>query len=348
MEEVMNRTMTLRAVTAGLLVALAAPQVASAAAPPHKLVTTAQQRKATATPMKRIVDIAKPLPMPRALGAGNFAPRAEHPRIIVDGTAPAMQARNPVKIAAAAAAAQNGYWPGAYNANPNRQIGKLYFDMAPGAAVDIRHCSATAVNSENKSVVVTAGHCVYSPDPDKNGRIDGNGFWHESVQFCPGYENGCKLGTWNARQLWTTNSWFRGTDGLYDWRDDMAVVLVAPNSSGAVVNAVGGHGIMFNSSTGRQRYAFGYPAPDSRFPEYSYSGEDLVYCPGTDRADGGIMTIDCTMTGGASGGPWITDPRSDWLGYVNGVNSHKQTHPTMGSPYFDNPESNLFAYVRAR
>jgi V8-like Glu-specific endopeptidase len=45
-----------------------------------------------------------------------------------------------------------------------------------GAGEDWRQCSATAVSSQNKSLVITAGHCVYTPDPDGNGTIDGNGY----------------------------------------------------------------------------------------------------------------------------------------------------------------------------
>ncbi len=175
--------------------------------------------------------------------------------------------------------------------------------------------------------MLTAGHCVFTPDPDNNGLVDGNGFWYESVRFCPGYEYGCKLGVWYARQLSTTNSWFYGTPGTrqYDWTDDIAVVLVKPDPArGFLVTSVGGQGITFNQSTGLQRNSFGYPISDARWPQYPYSGEDLIYCPGRDASDGyGHIRIACTMTGGASGGPWIISPAATWIGYVNSVNSHK-------------------------
>jgi hypothetical protein len=253
-----------------------------------------------------------------------------------------------------AATSQNGPWQGAYSKNPNRQVGKLYFDITPGPGVTWRHCTATAINSENKSLVLTAGHCVYKPDPDENGRVEGNGFWVEQVQFCPGYESGCRLGIWPARQLSTTNTWFSGygTNHRYDFRDDVAVVLVKPNSSGYLVNVVGGQGISFNKATGLQRHSFGYPLSDYRWPQYTYTGEDLIYCPGRDASDGnypGTMYISCTMTGGASGGPWLTTPNTSWIGYVNSVNSHKPYGGGyMSGPYFGSAESNLFQYWRNR
>ena len=118
------------------------------------------------------------------------------------------------------------------------------------------------------------------------------------------------------------------------------------------MNVVGGHGITFNQSVGLYRHSFGYPAPDSRFPPFqtTYNGEDLAYCPAYDTYDTyGVMKIDCTMTGGASGGPWITSPRSDWMGFVNSVNSHKAWGSYfMGGPYFGQAESDLFQYWRSR
>ena len=277
--------------------------------------------------------------------------RPDGPPLSFEGTAPKSAAAPIGAGPVAAAAAANGLWPGAYNANPNRQAGKLYFDIKPGAGETWSHCSATAINSENKSLVLTAGHCLFNPDPDKNGYVTGNGRWYEHVQFCPGYEYTCKLGTWHARARYSTNSWVYGTGGVYDWRDDVGVVLVSPNTSGYLVNAVGGQGITFNQATAIKRTAFGYPAPDPRFPNYAntYNGQDLIYCPGTDRSDGaGHTALNCTMTGGASGGPWLSWVATNWVGYANGVNSHKVTETTMSSPYFATTESNLFQYARAR
>jgi hypothetical protein len=253
-------------------------------------------------------------------------------------------------VQSAAAAAQNGPWPYSYDTNPNRQIGKLYFDVDPGAGTRWSWCSATVVNSENKSMVLTAGHCVYSPDPDGDGRITGNGFWHQSPIFCPGYESGCRLGSYTSRLQTTTRSWFSGTGGGYDWGDDIGIVLVQPNGNGQIVPYTGAQGVRFNATASRFVWAFGYPASDSRWPEYTYSGEDMIYCPGTTNVvDANHLSLSCTMTGGASGGPWLTDvDYNSWLGYVNSVNSHKPWGgASMGGPYFGNAELNLYNYARA-
>jgi hypothetical protein len=166
--------------------------------------------------------------------------------------------------------------------------------------------------------------------------------------FCPGYQSGCRLGMWYARRLSTTGSWAYGSSGYYDWSDDVGAVVVSADAErGYLVDAVGGQGIAFNTNIVLQRHAFGYPAADDRWPEYSYDGESLIYCPDTDTYDGaGHVSIACTMTGGSSGGPWLINPSADWLGYVNSVNSHKAWGgPYMGGPYFGRAEADLYDHA---
>lgn len=333
---------------AGLaLAALVALTVAgdASAAPPSKHVG-----QGTDTPIDRIIQRSQPADLPQGAtpspGAGIASLRERGPRLSFPGKAP-VDARAAVARATAHAARrkkrrrvrQNGPWRGAYNANPNLQIGRLFFDDQPGPGERWSHCSATAVNSENRSLVATAGHCVYDPF---------TGAWSENIMFCPGYERGCNLGVWHARHVFTTNNWF----GAADLNDDMAVVLVSPNESGYLVDTVGGQGITFNENVGLARHAFGYPISDSRWPAYRYSGEDLIYCPGTDYYASGSIVIGCTMTGGASGGPWISGFDASGLGYLNGINSNKPGPrrtgaKIMASPYLGDAEAGLFNYTRA-
>jgi hypothetical protein len=332
-------------VVAGSAAGAASPGGSShgVAGPPSKKVSAKETRQSVAESIGKVIRDSKPLPTLVANGSRQSIAGFEGtngPELRVSGKAGGLR-----KLAAVGA-----------TQNPNAQVGKLYFDTQPGPAVTWSHCTATAINTENKSFVLTAGHCVYNPDPDKDGIIQGgasrNGYWYENVQFCPGYDHGCNLGVWYARNLYTTNSWFygTGTPARYDWSDDMAVVLVSRSATnGYLTDAVGGQGIDFNRPVGLYRTSFGYPAPDWRFPQYSYSGENLVYCNGYDSYDGaGHVVIGCTMTGGASGGPWIINANANWLGYVNSVNSHKPAAETMGGPYFDSTELNLFQYTRGR
>lgn len=320
------------------------PAADAAVAPPSKHLGAG-----SSTPMQEIIEQAEPAEVPQtatpAPAAGIASLQERGKRLSVRGTAP----EHADAVAASAKAAkrkkrkkrvrQNGAWRGAYNANPNLQIGRLFFDAKPGPGEEWTHCSATAVNSENRSLVTTAGHCVYDAF---------TGTWYENLMFCPGYERGCNLGIWTARQVYTTNNWF----AMGDFNDDMAVVLVNPNESGYLVDVVGGQGITFNENVGLARHAFGYPVSDPRWPAYRYSGEDLIYCPGTDSYAAGSIVIGCTMTGGASGGPWISAFDTTGLGYVNGINSNKpgprhKGAKIMVSPYLGEAEAALYQYARA-
>jgi hypothetical protein len=324
------------------LIALTAAADATAA-PPSKRVADG-----TDTPMRQIVEQAEPAEVPQAPLTPPTAGIARLPErgkpLSVPGAAP-VRATNAVRAHTARRrkrrkrVRQNGAWRGAYNTNPNLQIGRLFFDQQPGPGEDWSHCSGTAINSENRSLVATAGHCVFDTF---------TGTWSENIMFCPGYERGCKLGVWHARTAYTTNAWFAAAD----FNEDMAVVLVRPNHRGYLVDVVGGQGITFNQNVGLARHAFGYPASDSRWPAYRYSGEDLIYCPGTDYYTAGSIVIACTMTGGSSGGPWISNFDSSGLGYLNGINSNKPGPrktgaKVMASPYLGEAEASLFQYTRA-
>ena len=331
--------------------------------PPSKAVTQHERATMNAAGVDDVVRHAPPLPVPRhepviygPSPAGAAEP--EGPELRVDGVAVGSAVSGLGSASGSAPTAtstsQNGPWPGAYSEAPNRQIGVLVADSAPGPAVSLFVCSATVINSENKSTVLTAGHCVYNPDPDGNGLVEGNGYWHESFRFCPGYEYGCKLGKWNYREASTTASWYFGHHGtrLFDRRDDVGLLVMEPNENGNIVDIVGGQGIAFNARKGLYRHAFGYPYTDARWPQYSYDGLDAIYCPGKDSPQlerPGTISIPCTMTAGASGGPWLTNPNASWLGHVNSVNSFKpHGGARVAGPYFGNAERDLFQYWRAR
>ena len=319
-----------------------------------KHLSAAQRDHAKKTPPGLIARLAKPHPGAESRGKQDERPEPRGPEQRFPGEgdhAGSTVIGDADGSTSASGVPQDAAWTGSYWTNPNRQIGRLYFDVMPGAGVSWTWCSGTVVNSENRSLVVTAGHCVYTPDPDRDGVVESNAFWHENYVFCPGYENGtatengCRLGAWNGRGAVTTPGW-ADSQSL---RDDMAVVLLeADPSKGTIADYVGTQGITFNQSSwiGDTRRSFGYPATDSRWPSYTYSGEDLIYCRDADTYSTGVHTIDCTMTGGSSGGPWLTHVESNWRGYVNSVNSFKPSGKTMSGPYFGNAELDVYQYSR--
>ncbi|MFI6790138.1 trypsin-like serine peptidase [Nonomuraea sp. NPDC050383] len=206
-----------------------------------------------------------------------------------------------------------------------RTVGRVFFTTAGGGNAS---CSGTAVTSANKSVVMTAGHCV---------KMDGAA--HRNWVFVPGFDNGRRpFGTWVATRLLTTQQW----NAREDINFDIGAAVVAPLQGRALVDAVGGQGVAFNQPRGRQTFAFGFPAAAP------FDGSALIYCSGR-TFDDTVMTRDqglaCRMTGGSSGGPWFRGfDESTGLGWLNSVNSFKYNFApnVMMGPFFGNEAQALY------
>lgn len=189
--------------------------------------------------------------------------------------------------------------------------GKVFFTLGGTNYV----CSGAATSSSNRDVVTTAGHCVK----------DGTGAWATNWAFVPAYNNGSRpYGTWTARTLVTTSGWANQGDINYD-----GGFAVMNTLSGAhLTDVVGGQGIGFNLARGLYYNAYGYPAAGK------FNGETLKSCSGTATNDvwGGTQSqsIPCDMTGGSSGGPWLTGST------INSVNSfgYSGVPNRMFGPYF--------------
>lgn len=181
-----------------------------------------------------------------------------------------------------------------------RPHGKVFFTVATGEGAGDYVCSATAVNSRNRSVVWTAGHCVF---PEGGTEFVSN--W----TFVPAYHEGvAPFGEWPARRLATTGPWQAGANLKYD----LGAAVVRRNPSGETLGAtVGGRGIGFDQPREQTYSAFGYPAVP---PPLEFTGEREFRCtsppvasdePGTTGP--ATIGIECDMTGGSSGGGWIVD-----------------------------------------
>lgn len=152
-----------------------------------------------------------------------------------------------------------------------RTVGKVFFTDPRNGLSYV--CSAAVVNSEGKSTVWTAGHCVV------NG-----GVWMTNWIFVPAYKNGQRpKGTWRANQLWTTSGWFY--DGNYSY--DIGAVVMRRLNGQKIVNRLGGQGIKWNWGDLPRVTALGYPhaAP--------FNGQRLY------RVDG--STISDPFTGASTG-----------------------------------------------
>ena len=211
---------------------------------------------------------------------------------------------------------------------PLSTVGKIFFSDGSRNFV----CSGAAISSASKSLVNTAGHCVYD-----------NGHWMSNWIFCPMYYNGrAPYGCWAANYLYTDGNWARSATinsaGEFhgDFAYDYGVAVMHPSQRfGRLVDRVGGLGYIYRASATQTFNSYGYPAATP------YHGESMKSCSGSDKVwDEGshtyMLSIVCNMTAGSSGGPWIIKHGGGW--YLNGHNSFKPySNPNaMYSPYYDN------------
>ena len=181
-----------------------------------------------------------------------------------------------------------------------RAHGKVFFTLAKLPEPNDYVCSGTAVNSRNRSVVMTAGHCVYDVE-------DGAGKATNFI-FVPAYEShATPYGVWPAKSLSTTRQW-KQTGNL---RYDLGAAVVRRDHGRRLQSVVGARGVGFSQPRDQSFDIFGYPA------EGSFDGESEYLCTsdskGSDSPGGkGPNTIraGCNMTGGASGGGWLVGDRT--------------------------------------
>ena len=209
--------------------------------------------------------------------------------------------------------------------------GKIFFEMSGSYYV----CSGSVATESDsgRSVVLTAGHCVFD---ESNDQFATNWLFIPNYDaspasltvggsFCVSTEHGC----WTASALvahegFTTAGGFNDQAVLHDFA--FAVVGDGGHGNAQLDATVGSQVIAFNQglAADTDTYLFGYPA------EKKYKGKDLIYCRGplgTDPLNSNLTyRVDCNMNGGASGGPWFTNfDESTGTGTLSSVNSYGYT-----------------------
>jgi V8-like Glu-specific endopeptidase len=217
-------------------------------------------------------------------------------------------------------------YPGPYTEYPASTHGKVFFTLNGSNFV----CSGTALNSTNRSVVWTAGHCLN----------EGPGAFATNFAFVPAYRDGARpFGTWTARTLMTTSAW--GNQG--DFSYDVGAAVMNTTGGSALTDVVGGRGIAFNYDRNQFYTSFGYPAAPP------FNGQRLWICESPliandTSASPPTMGIDCDMTGGSSGGGWIVGNS------VYSVNSYGYLNQpgVMYGPYQDSVAQSLYNQASVR
>jgi V8-like Glu-specific endopeptidase len=208
-----------------------------------------------------------------------------------------------------------------------RTTGRVFFTNPDGSGGG---CSGSAVTSANKSVVITAGHCVK------------HGVWRANLVFVPAYDNGrSPFGKWTASKLMAPPQWA----DTENFQFDIGAAVMNPLGGKRLADVVGGQGIAFNQARGIDMYAFGYPAARP------YDGKSLINCSGTtltnqSHGDNGLT---CNMNPGASGGPWLLKfSETTGTGTVNSVTGLKVlTKDRILGPYFGVEAQDLYNAAQA-
>ncbi|MBP2371584.1 trypsin-like serine peptidase [Pseudonocardia parietis] len=196
-----------------------------------------------------------------------------------------------------------------------------------------RHqCSASVVASQSRRLLATAAHCVWL---DGGWRVDG-------ATFIPGYAAGEEpYGRWAVDTAYVAPAWTEANSPIEDVAADvdLAFVSVLPRDGVLPEQVLGAQGISFSTPPQVEVAALGYPALGS------YDGQSLRGCVGTGAVEaftrpespqpGEIRSLDCDMTQGASGGPWLAGPEADSgrgqvVGVVSGGDDTHLVSPRFG------------------
>lgn len=231
--------------------------------------------------------------------------------------------------------------------------GKVFFELGVDQNGNPLYwvCSASVVDdtAANRSIILTAAHCAYDNEieefatkwifipayDDTKNNLDAQ------VQFCRFTTYGC----WTADALvvhdgFASAGGFNSTAITHDFA--FAVVGEGGHSGAALAEDVlGSHPIDFSAvSKGTDVSAFGYPHAES-------FNRDLYYCAGPVNFDNRLFKLtyrlECSMTGGASGGPHYK-AFENGTGTAISVNSYRYSSgDAMYGPKFDANTAALFS-----
>jgi V8-like Glu-specific endopeptidase len=189
-------------------------------------------------------------------------------------------------------------------------------------------CSATAINTPSRRLVLTAGHCVNSGPQGLGGRSA----WSHYLEFVPAFTNGtAPFGVFVAhrRSVFALRQWVKFGNPNFD----VGAVVTEPNAEGVnVADAVGGGAAIATDLSRQQDFqTFGYPGESRAMQGCAspYIGDDIL----TYRIPGPpTIAIRCHWAPGASGGGWLIEEGT----MIDGLTSYGKRKDRVHtfSPYF--------------
>ncbi|HSS04968.1 MAG TPA: hypothetical protein VLK89_07260 [Solirubrobacterales bacterium] len=207
---------------------------------------------------------------------------------------------------------------------PNSVNGRLF--VRQGGKTGF--CSATAINSASRRLVLTAGHCVNSGPESASGRSA----WSSFLEFVPAYSgDAAPFGAFIAhrKSVFALKQWVKFGNPNFD----IGAIVTAPNAEGVnVADAVGGGAAIATDLSRHQDFqTFGYPGETHWMQgcDSPYAGDDnfTYLAPGPPT-----ISIRCHWAPGASGGGWLIEGGAR----IDGLTSYgtRTDHVHTFGPYF--------------
>ncbi|GLW14496.1 hypothetical protein Stsp01_12390 [Streptomyces sp. NBRC 13847] len=250
-----------------------------------------------------------------------------------------MQAAQPAVVTRTAGAAR----PAADPPPPSHpfdglpQVGTFFWTDGSNTG---RFCGGTVVRSPHHDLVVTAAHCLRSPDPKRR------------LSFVPQYHDGLKPhGIYPVDRIYLDQRYYDlGTSGGARW--DFAVVRLGAREDGAEVEDVtGGFTLLpYPGYDHRNVRLIGYPGnSDTTHPKPLDCASSTHRYTSTDpAAPGDFLEIACAgYIGGTSGGPFLVRDFSGYalIGVIGGYHTGGDFPDVSYSSYFTLDTLALYAHA---
>ncbi|WP_159400551.1 hypothetical protein [Streptomyces sp. XY431] len=193
--------------------------------------------------------------------------------------------------------------------------GRLFFSVGDGYG----SCSASAIVSNNKNSIWTAGHCLHG------GK---NGSFYSNFVFAPGYDETAPWGFWPLQSLIVSSDWADSGD-LTSGDIGGGIVRAPQPEYGNLQDWTGAYGYRFNGDADVDGVtSLGYPVDGyNRTGAELHDGSKPMYCHGN-AVDAGNwnpfdnrLKLSCDMGHGASGGPMVINFGNN--SQIVGTNSHR-------------------------
>ncbi|MER6916671.1 hypothetical protein ABT354_33895 [Streptomyces sp. NPDC000594] len=199
-------------------------------------------------------------------------------------------------------------------------VGKVFYTH-PADGKDY-FCSASALASPSKQLVITAAHCV-----NEGGTNGTAGRYVSNWVYVPAFRSGTRPhGTFQAKEFRAFSGWVNSSD----LRLDIAMVTTRPLSGRKLIDVTGGNGLSWNYDRQQTVTVAGYSFDHNTGQIQRSCRSTASPLPAPDER----VQIQCAFRGG--GGPWLRNPvASSGLGHVNGVVSTLITGGWNRSSYFD-------------